>query len=131
MLSSHASKFKGILCFSVAVLFIYAYWESNAPERERARLQKERDRIGFDASAAGSTWASATRACRRIGVPNVYTCAEHKGPLVADMSASTIAGIAVSLRQEYDSLCLKHFEQAYCYSLLNRAYQIALSTPEQ
>lgn len=130
-LGDHLGKFKGLIWLAIIALFLYAYWESKAPERERARVQEQRDRIGIDASVAGLTWASATRACRRVGVSDVYACAKHKGPLLADMSASVTADTAVSLRREYETLCLKHFEQEYCYSLLNRAYQIALSEPER
>jgi hypothetical protein len=113
----------------LVVLLGWAYWESTAPERQRERDRKEKDTIGIHASVTGNFWASAFLACRRIGAPNVNECAQHKGPLIEDMTAPASAQLAVSKRQSYEQLCLKHHDSDYCYELLNRAFQLALSRP--
>ena len=114
-----------------ASVFAVAYWESSAPEREREKSRKEKETIGLNASIAGNLLASAYKSCSRIGIPNVVQCAKWKGPLIDDVLASAIARVAVDKRAGFDDLCQRHHDVAYCYELLNRAFQLGLNSPAE
>lgn len=122
-------RHKYLPSFAVACLFAFAYWESSEPERLREENRKERESLGMEASVAGSIWASAFLACKHIGTADVKKCAEWKGPLIDDVAAATLADAAVKRRTSFDALCTKHHDAQYCYQLLNRAFQLALTRP--
>jgi hypothetical protein len=122
-------RHKYLPSLAVGCLFAFAYWESTAPERLREENRKEKESVGAVASVAGNIWASAYLACRRIGVADVNKCAEWKGPLIDDAAAATLADAAVRRRTSFDALCTKHHDPQYCYQLLNRAFQLALTRP--
>jgi hypothetical protein len=73
--------------------------------------------------------ASASRACFVIGINNLERCAENKGTLLAEQSASISAGLALGQRDEYWKKCQSNFSEDYCKQLIDRAVNIEFRKP--
>lgn len=120
----------------VALLLFFAYpvYQSWAKERAVKVAEQERkaamDRVGTDASIAGSMLWGAYKACARIGIPDIAKCAKYEGVLLQEKAAPVLAQLAVDQRASYDSSCQKVYATEYCYNLLNRAFQLSRTAPE-
>jgi hypothetical protein len=122
------------IAFGALVLLIgvpaYQEWSKKhdievAAQEKKAALE----RVGTDASIAGSIYWNAYKACSKIGISNVETCAKYEGTLLQEKAAPMLATMAVDHRVAYDKSCRKVYAKEYCDQLLNRAYYLSQSEP--
>lgn len=87
--------------------------------------------IGIAASLAASLHVEATRACEIAGIKEIEACALHKGTLLPEREAKSMAIISIENTKHYFEKCLADFSADYCNDLIARAIEMEQrKTPE-
>lgn len=115
----------GALVLLIAIP-VYQDWSKQHAVEVAARETKAAiDRVGTDASIAGSMLWGAYKACTKIGIQSMQTCANYEGNLLQEKAAPILASTALDQRALYDKNCQQLYTKEYCDQLLNRAFQLS------
>jgi hypothetical protein len=114
---------------SAVGLGVKAY-EGWSEARAAEAVEREKDAVGSQASLTARVLVSAFRRCEVIGVPDLSRCVTHKGPLIEERLAPSLAEQAIQMKKDYDAACTKHNSAEYCRALLQRASEVAARTRE-
>jgi hypothetical protein len=103
-------------------------WKAYQVRQAEAERQQAIKEVYTLASTTGMFWASAWKACNKIGLPDIHQCAgkSEKEQLLQETAAVTLAQTAVSNLKTYAEACYKVYSQEECNDLVNRAYQLSL-----
>lgn len=123
-----------LVAFSGLVMLIFVpvaqdWWKQHQVEAAAKERAQALEQTGLDASIAGAMYATAYKACAKIGIPNVEQCAKYEGVLLQEKAAPTIASTAVEKRTHYEAACKQLYDDKYCHDLLTRAFQLSLREP--
>lgn len=105
---------------------IYQDWsKQHAIEVAAKETKVALERVGTDASIAGSMLWGAYNACTKIGIQNMQTCAKYEGNLLQEKAAPILASMALDRKASYDKNCQQVYAKEYCDQLLNRAFHLS------
>jgi hypothetical protein len=80
----------------VIAVHVYEDWsKQHAIEVAAGEKRAALERVGTDASMAGSMLWGAYKACTKIGIPNMQTCAKYEGTLLQEKAAPLLASVAL------------------------------------
>lgn len=80
--------------------------------------------IGADASATAGLLLAAHKQCKKLAIPKLPECSQHKGPLPEEQVISVSASAALAQWNGFLARCQKLYAASHCEGLVTRALAI-------